>query len=153
MKLRPRDGAAIVSLRAVLMSAAIAVAVAGRAPAAAGMALQQPGAEVPDSSRRLPDGLNVAIGAQAHSASGSSADTDIGAAVDGDATTRWCPGTGGVTTLRVDLGRSRRITGIGVTFANKRPNDNATYRVTYASGGGQAAPYPGPAQAGPHPIE
>jgi hypothetical protein len=117
------------------------------------MAPRRPVAEAPDSSRLLPDGLNVAIGARAYSASGASADTDIRAAVDGDATTRWCPGTGGVTTLRVDLGRSRRITGIGVTFANKRPNDDATYRVSYASGRGRPAPYPGPTQAGPHPIE
>jgi hypothetical protein len=66
MKLGRWSGATA-ALRAVLVSTAITGGIAGRVPAAAATALQQPPATEPDSSRRLPDGLNVAIGARAHS--------------------------------------------------------------------------------------
>jgi arabinogalactan endo-1,4-beta-galactosidase len=62
-----------------------------------------------------PLAVNLALGETA-TASSEQAASPAANAIDGDASTAWCP-TGASGTLVVDLGRERRITGVGLTLA------------------------------------
>ncbi|HTU75852.1 MAG TPA: hypothetical protein VMG38_20240 [Trebonia sp.] len=77
----------------------------------------------------LPDGLNVAIGAPASASSGSAPGTSLGSIDDGDGTTRWCPGTMGIHTVTLDLGRTVDVSGTGVTFSGEEPSDGSFYSI------------------------
>src|ERR1035441_9314365 len=78
----------------------------------------------------LPDGLNVAIGAHVSANSGSTPDTSLSNVNDGDGTTRWCPGTVGIHTVTIDLGRVVDVTGTGVTFSGEEGSDGSFYSVS-----------------------
>jgi arabinogalactan endo-1,4-beta-galactosidase len=92
---------------------------------AAGAAAPQRGTLPP-----LPDGLNAAVGRHVTAGSGSAPGTRLSSVVDGDGTSRWCPGTVGPQTVTVDLGKATDITGTGVTFSGEEGNDGSFYSVT-----------------------
>jgi arabinogalactan endo-1,4-beta-galactosidase len=52
--------------------------------------------------------------------------TSANAAIDGDAATSWC----GSEPLRVNLGRTRRLTGLGITLAAGSPTPRTTLEVS-----------------------
>ncbi len=78
----------------------------------------------------LPDGLNVAIGAQVSANSGAAPGSSLGSIDDGDGTTRWCPSSLGVHRVTLDLGRVVQLTGTGVTFSGEEGSDGSFYSVS-----------------------
>jgi arabinogalactan endo-1,4-beta-galactosidase len=70
---------------------------------------------------RMPAGVDVAIG-QSATASSETAGQPVANAVDGDATTRWCPAAGATSAqLTVDLGQRYQLNGTGITWAAHSP--------------------------------
>jgi arabinogalactan endo-1,4-beta-galactosidase len=57
-------------------------------------------------------------------------------AIDGDAGTNWCT-SGWTGTLTVDLGQSRRLSGLGLTLDSSSPSASATLGLASASGQAQ----------------
>lgn len=116
------------SSRALRLACPIALVLVGMALMAgpSGAASSGAGGTLP----ALPDGLNVAIGAHVSANSGSTPDTSLSNVNDGDGTTRWCPGTVGIHTVTIDLGRVVDVTGTGVTFSGEEGSDGSFYSVS-----------------------
>lgn len=83
--------------------------------------------------------LNVALTGTA-SADTQAAGSPAGNAIDGNASTQWCSTqwTGSVT---VDLGRARRLSGVGVTLGSR--TTTALVNLSYATTSGSWHPVPG----------
>jgi hypothetical protein len=76
----------------------------------------------PDS---MPAGIDVAI-VQSASASSEAAGQPAANAVDGDATTHWCPGAGATNAqLTVGLGQRYQLNGTGVTWVARVPQHSS----------------------------
>ena len=90
----------------------------------------------------LPDGLNVAVGAQASANSGSAPGTSLANIDDGDGTTRWGPSTLGIHTVTLDLGRTVDLSGTGVTFSGEEGDDGSFYSVKAGLSPGDEQPLP-----------
>lgn len=72
-------------------------------------------------SSAMPPGIDVAIG-QPATASSATDDQPSANALDGDATTHWCPGAGvSAAQLTVDLDRQHQINGTGITWVGRAP--------------------------------
>src|SRR6266540_1172530 len=77
------------------------------------------------SSPLMPPGIDIAIG-QPPSASSETASQPAANAVDGDATTHWCPGAGMATAqLTLELDDLRELNGTGVTWVGRAPEQYA----------------------------
>ncbi|HEY6499369.1 MAG TPA: glycosyl hydrolase 53 family protein, partial [Streptosporangiaceae bacterium] len=153
--MRAWNGAVIgVALAAGLLSAAAAPA--GASAGAAGAAGAHgttvtrgvSGAGVADGDQAagvlplLPDGLNVAIGAQVSANSGAAPGSSLGSIDDGDGTTRWCPSSLGRHRVTLDLGRVVQLTGTGVTFSGEEGSDGSFYSVSAGLSPGHETPLP-----------
>ncbi|SFP19650.1 arabinogalactan endo-1,4-beta-galactosidase [Actinomadura madurae] len=90
--------------------------------AAAGLAVPATAGQA--DVRRAPE-VNLALAGSAAAAGGG----DAGAAVDGNAATSWCP-AGPSGTVTVDLVRSRRLSGFGVTLLGSVRADVAIATAT-----------------------
>jgi arabinogalactan endo-1,4-beta-galactosidase len=90
----------------------------------------------------LPDGLNVAIGAQVSANSGAAPGSSLGSIDDGDGTTRWCPSSLGRHRVTLDLGRVVQLTGTGVTFSGEEGSDGSFYSVSAGLSPGHETPLP-----------
>ena len=79
-----------------------------------------------------PLAVNLALGGTA-TASTEQAAAPAANAIDGDASTAWCPAAGSGSVV-VDLGRERRLTGLGVTLAEGDAAATATLALAGSSG-------------------
>ena len=90
----------------------------------------------------LPDGLNIAIGAKVSANSGSAPPTTLANVNDGDGTTRWCPGTLGIHSVTIDLGKAQDITGAGATFTGEEGQDGSFFSISTGVSSNQMTPLP-----------
>jgi arabinogalactan endo-1,4-beta-galactosidase len=100
----------------------------------------------------LPDGLNVAIGAQATANSGSAPGSSLTNLDDGDGTTRWCPSTLGIHTVTLDLGRTVNVSGTGVTFSGEEGSDGSFYSIKAGITRSDQIPLPNQASGDRNPV-
>lgn len=106
-----------------------------------------------EAANELPAGLNIAIGSRIRSDPRPWPGESASNAVDGDATSRWCPSTVGAYQLEIDLGRVRDLSGFGLTFSGAgSPSRFSVYystkRPTATFGAPDAQPH---ATASPRP--
>ena len=136
----------LLTLSAVPLTLAL---VTGVGPAAAGTAASQP-RSLP--SRSLPSrtlgsqalpapaparagrGLSIDWAISGRAAAGSAQPgSPAGSATDGDAGTDWCP-SAWEGSLTVDLGRVRRLDGVGITLGGTSPSASATIQLAARGG-------------------
>jgi len=87
----------------------------------------------------MPGGIDVAIG-QPATASSATAGQPAANALDGDATTHWCPGAGAMEAhLTVDVGALQQFNGTGITWAGRAPEQ---YEVQFSVDGSHWQPLP-----------
>jgi arabinogalactan endo-1,4-beta-galactosidase len=102
----------------------------GAAALAAALVLPSGAAYAREESAALT--VNLALGGSATASTEQTA-SPAANAVDGDASTAWCP-TGGTGSLVVDLGRERRLTGLGLTLATGDSPATASLSLAESSG-------------------
>jgi arabinogalactan endo-1,4-beta-galactosidase len=100
----------------------------------------------------LPDGLNVAIGAQATANSAPAPGSSLANLDDGDGTTRWCPSKLGIHTVTLDLGRTVNVSGTGVTFSGEEGSDGSFYSIKAGITRGDQTPLPNQAGGDRNPV-